>query len=33
MIDASYSKTSAEFLANLHKKTKEDNEHDLQEMK
>ena len=33
MIDASYSTTSAEFLANLPEKTKEDHEHDLQEMK
>ena len=33
MIDASYSTTSAEFLANLPEKTKEAHEHDLQEMK
>ena len=33
MINASYSTTSAEFLANLPEKTKEDHEQDLQEMK
>ena len=33
MTDASYSTTSAEFLAKLPKKTKKDHEHDLQEMK